>query len=41
LNDVTLAYHKGVVLDYQEDEEIIENDYLGLYANDMGDLHVF
>jgi hypothetical protein len=41
LNDVVLAYHKGVKLHSEEEETAEESDYFGLYANDLDDTHVF
>ena len=42
LNDVVLAYHKGINLNETNIEEQDDiSDYLGLYANDVDDMHLF
>ena len=42
VNDVVLAYHKGLnFIQYEDEEDNEYSDYLGLFANDLDDAHVF
>ena len=42
VNDVVLAYHKGHnFIQYEDEEDNEYSDYLGLFANDLDDAHLF